>query len=84
MLDLTKYTEEEELRIIDEARTEYYLETYEDFAGMLNRLAFITDYCLKYNEAPMDDVEKNNLEILRAALPICADMMFKCDPYYRK
>lgn len=84
MLDLTLHTEDEELSIVDEAIAEYHLETYEDFADMLNRLAIITDYLLKYNEAPMDDVEKNNLEILRAALPMCADLMFKCDPYYRK
>lgn len=84
MLDLTLYTEDEELSIVDEAIAKYHLETYEDFADMLNRLAIITDYCLKYNEAPMDDVEKNNLEILRAALPICADMMLKCDPYDRR
>lgn len=83
MIDYTNYTEEDEMNVCEELRTTYNLETYEDFALMLKKIALVTDFLLTYNEAPMEDVEQSNLSRLRELLPVCSQMMIDCDEYYR-
>lgn len=77
-------SEELELSIFNELRKNYNLETYTDYANMLRKMAISLDYMIQYNNAPMDDVEHNNLETLVELLDICTSLMSNCDPMYRE
>ena len=83
MIKLSNLTEEEEMQICEELRESQGIETYLDMSKMCNNLAVVVDFMLRYNNAPMDDVEKNSLETLRELLPICGHLFVQSDDYYR-
>lgn len=64
----------------------YHIETCDDYAGVLKKMGQAVDEMLKMSpeeRGEIDPIEKNNLEVLKKLLPICADLFIDCDPYYR-
>lgn len=84
MINVKNLKEDEEMQVCEELRENHGIETYLDMSQMCNDLAIVTDFMLRYNNAPMYDVEKNSLETLRELLPICAHLFVQSDSYYRK
>ena len=84
MINIDAMTPDEKLEVCDKLREDHHIETYIDMADMCTNLAISTDFILKHNNAPMDDVEKNSLETLRTLLPLCSHLFVQCDYYYRQ
>ena len=80
---IRELTQEQCEATVNELITEYHLETYEDMSSMLRKISIACEYMLKYNNAPIDDIERKNLTILQKQLNEDAKMMLECDEYFR-
>lgn len=80
---IRELTEDQCEAVVTELIAEHHLETYEDMSSMLRKISIACEYMLKYNNAPLDDIERKNLTTLQKQLNEDAKMMFECDPYYR-
>lgn len=65
-------------------REKHFLESYDDYAGILKKMSSAVGEMLDDENQERDAVEKQNLEILQRLLPICSDLFINCDPYYRR